>query len=88
MSSELEKRYGFAAQLAALSDDQMVSRFNTEVGNRGWGQARMYFMSCLNAELHVRSIDTSCISSSDGLQLNRKVVKSGETIVPENNTQQ
>lgn len=53
---DLEARYGFAKQLANLTDQQLIARFNAEVGNKGGGNARSYFMHCLAAELRSREI--------------------------------
>jgi len=73
MTDELEEQYGFAAELAALSDEQLVARFNSLVGNRAWGNARAYFLHCLRSELHLRSVDSTCIVNSNGLRPGKMV---------------
>ncbi len=35
MASELETKYGFGAHLADLSDEQLIDRFDSQVGSRG-----------------------------------------------------
>ena len=59
---DLEEKYGFAAQLAALTNKQLVGRFNQEVGCQGWGNARSYFLTCLKLEFEKRQIDCWAIS--------------------------
>ena len=73
MINELEDRYGFAAELAKLSDEQLVARFNSQVGNRGWGNARMYFLHCLRAELESRSIDITAVVRDGHMSLSHQV---------------
>ena len=73
MLEELEKKYGFAKHLAQLNDIELVERINREVGNRGWGNARSYFLSCLRHELQQRDFDSSCIVVDDSLRLNQRV---------------
>ena len=74
MTDQLEAKYGFAKQLSQLSDTELVGRFNAQVGNRGWGNARAYFLHCLGAELRHRSFDSTSILASSGLQLRQTVV--------------
>lgn len=69
---DLEERYGFAANLAALSDHALIDRFNAEVGNRGWGNARMYLTNCLAEEIARRDFDSSAIRVTDGLSFRQK----------------
>ena len=72
--SDLEERYGFAASVAELTDQQLVARFNREVGNRAWCNARMYFLSCLGDEIRKRDFDSTIVhSDSGGLKLSRRV---------------
>ena len=72
--SELEERYGFAASVAELTNEQLVARFNREVGNRAWGNARMYFLSCLGDEIRKRDFDSTIVhSDGGGLKLSRRV---------------
>ncbi len=72
--SDLEERYGFAASVAVLTDQQLVACFNKEVGNHGWGNARMYFLSCLSYEIRKRDFDSTIVhSDSGGLKLSRRV---------------
>lgn len=71
--TDLEKRYGFAGQLAQLSDEQLVARFNAEVGNRGFGTARMYFLSALSSEIEGRDFDCSAVFEDGSLSLRHTV---------------
>ncbi|MEQ9411974.1 MAG: hypothetical protein RIK87_29945 [Fuerstiella sp.] len=81
--SDLEARYGFRRQLGQLTDQQLVSRLNAEVGNRGSGQARMSFLSCLRDGLLRRDVDSSAIDCKRGRGLNvsQRVRLLGEVLV-------
>jgi|AntAceMinimDraft_8_1070364.scaffolds.fasta_scaffold421882_1 hypothetical protein len=48
--SDLEERYGFAASVAERTDEQLVARFNGEVGNRAWGNQPSTMGVVLTAE--------------------------------------
>ena len=54
--NKLEERYGFAAQLGDLTDAQLVKVRDKETQSRASGQARMYFLVCLNQELRKRGL--------------------------------
>ena len=71
--NEQEAKYGFAAQLASLTDEQLVECFNREVGNRGWVSARGYFIVSLVREFEKRQIDCSSISADGAIQLDRPI---------------
>ena len=60
--TELEERYGFAAQVAAMTYEALLSRRESERKNHGAGAARMYFLACLKAEISSRGLDrvTNC----------------------------
>jgi hypothetical protein len=74
MTDQLEAKYGFAKQLSQLSDTELVDCFNAQGGNRGWGNARAYFLHCLSAELRHRSFDSTSILDSSGLQITQTVI--------------
>ena len=78
--SDLEDRYGFAANLAKLTSEELVACFNREIGNRGWGNARMYYTSCLTAGLKSRNFDSSLVVDNDGLNLSKPVVLTNNRI--------
>lgn len=73
MLDELETKYGFANEMSQLSDNELVDRLNAQVGNRGWGNARSYFLCCLRSELQRRDFDSGCVVDDDGIRLNRRV---------------
>jgi hypothetical protein len=74
MTDQLEAKYGFAKQLSQLSDTELVDCFNAQGGNRGWGNARAYFLHCLSAELRHRSFNSTSILDSSGLQMTQTVI--------------
>ena len=55
------------------SDEQLVERFNGDVGKPGWVAARGRFHHALFSEFRKRGIDFSCIQSGDSISLARKV---------------
>lgn len=72
MKNLIEK---FESQLATLSDEQLVARFNREVGNRGWVSARVYFLEALRNQFENRGLDYSFVKNeSGGFNLNAKVI--------------
>ena len=79
MKNLIEK---FESQLATLSDEQLVARFNREVGNRGWVNARVYFLEALRNQFENRGLDYSIVKNeSSGFNLNKKVVLSGRKLI-------
>lgn len=72
----------FEEELARLSDEALVARFNQEVDNPGWVSARAYFLEALRNQFENRAIDYSIVrNESGGFNLNAKVVlKDGKLI--------
>lgn len=83
---DLEARYGFAKQLSGLSDEQLVARFNQDVGNTGWGNARSYCLTCLRMEMERRSLDASVAIKDDGFSLAKRVKLVGDRLVIDSRT--
>ena len=80
---DLEANYGFAKQLSGLSDEQLVARFNSEVGKPGWGNARSYFLTCLRMEMERRSFDASVVTRDDSFSLAKRVEIVGDRLAAE-----
>lgn len=55
--TELEKRYGFAANVAAMSNAQLLEQRDLEKTNSGSGRARTCFLYCLQNEIERRKLD-------------------------------
>jgi hypothetical protein len=63
------------------SDEQLIDSFNVQVGNAGWGTARMFYLSALRKELENRNLDYSDIGDKEGLSYAKKVKLVGKKIV-------
>jgi hypothetical protein len=79
MENLIEK---FESKLVMLSDEQLVARFNREVGSHGWVSARANFLFALRNQFEQRAIDYSIVrNESGGFNLCAKVIlKDGELI--------
>ena len=83
LAIDAEEKYGFARGLAELTDEQLIDRYNAQVGNNGWGAARCYYLYCLRKELLKRDFDASAIVCKTGMRLSRKVeLKNGVVVIP------
>lgn len=67
-------------ELFSLSDEGLVDRFNSDVGNPGWIGARARFHSALRQELIRRDIDFSAIGDDKSLSFRTKVSLQGKTL--------
>lgn len=54
--ADLERKYGFAGQVAQMTDAQLLATYDAERKTRGSGAARTYFMYCLQEEIKNRSL--------------------------------
>lgn len=61
-------------QLSALTDQELVKRFNKEVEKQGWGSSRAHYLVALIEEFKARQIDYSLIKSYNGVSFRRKVL--------------
>lgn len=71
----------FAVQLSDLSDVDLVSRFNNDVGNPGWVGARGRFHAALRQEFVRRGIEYSAAGDATGLSLAKRVKLEGKTLI-------
>lgn len=63
------------------SDEQLIDSFNGQVGNAGWGTARMFYLSTLRKELENRNIDYSDVGDKEGISYAKRVKLVGKKIV-------
>lgn len=63
----------FEEELARLSDEALVARFNQEVDNPGWVSSRAYFLKALCLQFEKRGIDASVLQGDHGISLKHKV---------------
>ena len=48
-------QYDFIKTLSLLKDEQLIEKFNQQVGNQGWGNARAYYLEEIRKELLKRN---------------------------------
>ncbi len=72
--------YNFEGKLQKMNDHELIDRFNQEVGNQGWGNARAAFLYALRNEFLSRDFDASKIIYEDGMSLKRKICLKGKEI--------
>lgn len=72
--------YNFEATLQKMNDHELIDRFNQEVGNQGWGNARAAFLYALRNEFLSRDFDASKIIYEDRMSLKRKICLKGKEI--------
>ena len=48
-------QYDFIKNLSPLKDEQLIEKFNQQVGNQGWGNARAYYLEEIRKELLKRN---------------------------------
>jgi len=51
----------FARQFANKSTQELINTFNSQVGNRGWTNARAFHDQALIEELQRRNVDVSSV---------------------------
>ena len=75
------QNYKYAEILAKLTNQELTERFNLEVGNQGWGNARAAYLSSLHNELLRRNFDASLFANEKTMSLARKVKFEGGKVV-------
>ena len=70
----------FKKDLAPLSDDAIIARFNQSVGLRAFGVARQGYLKALRASLDERNIDYRALGDDQSLRFDRKVTLVGRKI--------
>ncbi len=62
----------YADQLAKLSDDKLIIRFNDDVGHSGWVSARANFLAAMRQEL-LKRFDCSNVIKGGGMSMKYKI---------------
>lgn len=62
----------YAKQLEELSNNELISRFNNDVGHSGWVSARANFLSAMRQEL-LKRFDCSEVINESGMSMKYKV---------------
>jgi|GEM_PF-2510294 len=63
----------FSASLESISDRELISKFNRQIGNGGWGIARSAYLAALRSQLDKRKIDYSAIGNDKTLSYKHHV---------------
>jgi hypothetical protein len=64
----------FQKQLQSYYDNELISRFNAEVGNSGSGTARFSFLAAVHQEFIRRGIDYSETGGAKSISFKNKVI--------------
>ena len=83
----MSDKYGFEERFAKMPLDQLIDRFNSDVGNTAWGTARANFLAALQNEFLRRGVDCSCFISSGSMTMKYEIELEGNRIrikIPEN----
>ncbi len=71
----------FTTALDALSNQELIDRFNQEVGNSGWTGSRGAFLVALSRQFTKRGIDFSLIGDGFSLSLKNNIQLDGKVIL-------
>ena len=70
----------FNKRLSTYSDYEIITVFNKEVGNSGWGTARAVFLSAIHNEFDQRKFDYSEIGDSKTLSFKNPICLVGKKV--------
>ncbi len=70
----------FLARFKSLTDQEIIERFNEQIGNNGWTSSRGSYLAALHDEFLNRGFDFSAIGGSESLSLRSKIRLSGKTL--------
>ena len=77
----MSDKYGFAEKFSNATMDELIAAFNSDVGNQGWVNARMHFLSALKNEFLSRDVDCTAFISSDTMSMRSRIHLKGDWIV-------
>ena len=70
----IRKQYNeYKNLLQKMNDDELIDRFNQDVGNPGWVRARASFHAALRDEFDDRNIDSSALGANGSMSFNKKI---------------
>ncbi|MFA5168262.1 MAG: hypothetical protein WC530_07015 [Candidatus Omnitrophota bacterium] len=73
--------YGFREKLKHYDAQQLIARFNQEVGNPGWAGARSHFLEALKSAFLATGLDCSDFIDQTGMSLKRPIRRDGDRII-------
>jgi hypothetical protein len=72
----------FKSYFATMTKEELVDRFNHEVGNKGWVSARAIYLSELRSAMINIGLDLSAVTNeSGGFNLDRHIEVRDDTVV-------
>ena len=66
-------QYDFIKTLSLLKDEQLIEKFNQQVGNQGLGNARAYYLDEIRKELLKRNFKSDNIITRHKMSLTKKI---------------
>lgn len=64
----------YCERLSKNTEDELISTFNEEVGNSGWGTARASFLSAIHNEFEIRGFDYSLVGNKESLSFSKPIL--------------
>lgn len=75
MNTNTQNYYNqYCERLSKNTEDELISTFNQEVGNSGWGTARASFLSAIHNEFEIRGFDYSLVGDRRSLSFNKPIL--------------
>ena len=71
----------YLEQFKEITDEELIRRFNEQVGVRGWVSARGAYVAAIHVEFDRRGFDYSLIGDSISLSFKNKIKLVGKKIV-------
>ena len=82
MKSQGQKYFEeYVNRFSTYSDSEIISTFNFEVGNSGWGTARASYLSAIHSEFDRRNIDYSLIGDAQTLSFKNEITLDGKKVI-------
>ncbi|WP_053971138.1 hypothetical protein [Mangrovimonas sp. ST2L15] len=64
-----------------LTDQEIIEKFNNQIGNHGWGSARANYLGAIRQQYEKRNIDFSEIGDDKGMFYSNKVELNGKKLI-------
>ena len=77
----------FQVRLNAMSDEELIGAFNSDMGKPGWTSSRSTFHTALCDEFKKRHYDYSAVGGTGGISFIKKVKLIGKEVVFDENSQ-
>lgn len=76
-----DDEYGYRAVFRRCGLEELIERFNREVGNPGWVRARSFYLAALRERLGATSLDCSEFIDDETMSLRYRVRLIGRKLV-------